>query len=130
VTTVRSPFVDLGSLAQEQTRAFPVRTEVAFGHITEALLDMGCRITASDSGNGILSFEQAKDLSYVLHRGTAVRIGTLHVTPDGAGVKVRLFLAGHFIYPDFRLNRPYPCLPPAAHREFLDQLAAFLRRQA
>ncbi|WP_243288046.1 hypothetical protein [Geothrix terrae] len=109
------------SMAREEIRTLPLSPDVAFGSLTEALLNMKCRITASDSANGLLSFEQKTTYRFQGNPWISTKEGTLHITKQGTSVQVHLFLRGH---PTTARDSQ---LAPEEYRRFLDELQAALK---
>jgi len=81
-------------LSKEEFRLLSLSEHVAFTRITEALLHMNCRITASDRTGNILSFEQSKEFQSPGSIGFSIKEGTLHLTQSGAMMRAQLVLMG------------------------------------
>jgi hypothetical protein len=109
------------NMAREEIRTIPISSDVVFSSLTEALLNMKCRITASDSANGLLSFEQKITYRFQGNPWIATKEGTLHITRQGTSVQVHLFLRGH---PTTVRDSQ---LAPEEYRRFFNELLSALK---
>ena len=113
-------------LVREENRSLPLLPSAAIGRITDALMSMNYRISASDSANYLLSFEQTVPIRDSNALGTATKQGTIRITPDGSTVKAHLVLAGHFDYYGLGGNN-FTRLSAQDHKEFFDKLVVSLK---
>ena len=109
-------------LAREEVRVLPLSPDVAFGRITEALLNMKCRLTASDSANGVLSFELTEEIPWHATKFYSVKEGTIHVTRVGDSTKCRLALRGRLVKYPGPHSPVSSILAPEEHSKFLNSL--------
>lgn len=120
-------------LAAESRRRMKVAGPEAMSKLLDALLDMGCTITASDPATRFVSFERIRKPPATprLHRGygyeSAVEVGTLKLSPEGEGLACQLVLTGkihwrtqHQAIATEVIRR----LSPEDHKRFLDELGA------
>lgn len=120
-------------LALESRRLLKVAGPEAMSKLIDALLDMGCTITASDPATRFVSFERIRKPPATprVFRGygyeSAVEVGTLKLSPEGNGVTGLLVLTGkihwrtqHQAIATEVIRR----LSPEDHKRFLDELGA------
>lgn len=120
-------------LASESRRLLKAQGPGAMSKVMDALLDMGCTITASDSSTRFVSFERIRKEPATprTHKGlgydSAIEVGTLKLTPEGDGLIGTLVLTGkiHWRTPNHGISTEViRRLSPEDHRRFLDELSA------
>lgn len=120
-------------LAFEESRLISINLHESFRGVTDALLTLGYRITASDVAGGILSFERSENPPRGVYNSkyiysAAIREGTLHLTSTNPGTHLRLILSGKILWESsVKLNVPArqeldPRLSPEEHKKFFDEL--------
>lgn len=127
---------DEGALVQAEVRQYS--DIYTFAQLSEALLDLGCHITASDGATGVISFRKDVPIPREpsVHRGwpceSAVMEGTLLHAHPSKDTRLRVVLSGTMRWSDLhgsaRTER-LPRLSVKTHLQFLDQLEARLKTQ-
>ncbi len=122
-----------GRVAAESRRTLKVGGPVAVSKVMDALLDMGCTVTASDASTRFITFERIRKepAEPRTHKGmgydSAVEIGTLKLAADPAGGNCTLVLTGKIHWRTVHhgiATEVIPRLSPDDHKRFLDELVA------
>ena len=118
-------------LAAESRRILKVQGPETMSKVVEALLRMGCTITASDPVTRMVSFERIRKEPPTprSHKGlgyeSALEIGTLKLSPEGDGFAGTLVLTGKIHWRTIHQGISTEVvrrLSPEDHRRFFEEL--------
>lgn len=123
-------------LAKESRRTLALEGPDSLSRVIDALINMGCTISASDPVNGYVTFERSQKEPEVprIHKNlgydSAMTAGTVKLSPAADGVVGTLVLTGkiHWRAPHHAINTEvFPRLSPEDHKRFFDELQATIQ---
>ena len=117
-------------LAKEDNRLLHSQSKDPMPQLLDALLKMGCTITASDSSTKLVSFErsQKEPESPKIHRGlgydSATMTGTIRLSQENQDFRCVLVLTGKINWrsDNGTIVETLPRLSPDEHKRFFDEL--------